>query len=253
MRTWQWVWLVGLLSTGAQVGCAGLGVGGAESAEATQRRDTTVVHEECDIDSSDAEKLDANGDGKADITIVRDGKRQLCRAVDLNFDGNIDAWAYFDEQEQIRRREFAFGRDKRIVEIRLYQSGRLKEMHRATTLGGKLDTWHLYDEGKLARTERDSDGDGAVDQWWEYPQPNKPSCPIIHSDVTGDGKPDPDSTVDVCKETGYAPPSREEQYKYKSPDFTRPGTLPTETEEKPDSGEEPAGEEEEPAVPKGEY
>ncbi len=47
-----------------------------------------IVHEECDITGSSAERLDANGDGRADITIVReDGRRRACRAADINFDG----------------------------------------------------------------------------------------------------------------------------------------------------------------------
>ena len=235
--------LVGaLLGGGLQLGCTGTSGQEAKSAEGgAVQRDNRVVHEECDIAASDAEKLDANGDGRADVTIVKRGGREACRAVDLNFDGKIDSWIYLDDRQVLRRREFAYGRDNRIVEIRLYKGGTLTEMHRATTMAGKLDTWHFYRAGKLARTERDADGDGTIDQWWEYPQPDKPKCPVIHSDVDGDGRPDPQASVDVCKDTDYVPPDRSEEYKYKSPDFSRPGSLPTESEEPADDAGEAEG------------
>jgi hypothetical protein len=38
-----------------------------------------------------------------------------------------------------------------------------------------------------------------VDQWWEYPDGRSEDCPLIHSDVDGDGHPDPGATVDVCQ------------------------------------------------------
>ncbi len=234
------VWV--LLGSGLQLGCTGTDQQEAQSAEgAAVQRDNRVVHEECDITASDAEKMDANGDGRADVTIVKRGGREACRAVDLNFDGKIDSWIYLDDRQVLRRREFAYGRDNRIVEIRLYQGGALTEMRRATTMAGKLDTWHFYQGGRLARTERDADGDGTIDQWWEYPQRDKPKCPVIHSDVDGDGRPDPQASVDVCKDTDYVPPDRSEDYKYKSPDFSRPGSLPTESEGPAEEGGEAEG------------
>jgi hypothetical protein len=223
-----------------QPGCSeSVSTDAKSAADAVTKRDNRVTHEPCDIESKDAEKLDGNGDGRADITIVKEGGREVCRAVDLNFDGNIDSWIYLDGAGKVRRREFAYGRDNRVVEIRKYKGGVLAEMDRVTTPGAHLDTWQFYEGGRLTRTERDSDGNGTVDQWWAYPQPDKPSCPIIHADLDGDGRPDPSADVDVCKETGYVPPDRG-KYKYKSPDFSRAEGLPTEndvTEEKPGTAE----------------
>ena len=134
----------------------------------------------------------------------------MCRAVDLNFDVKIDTWIYRDASGNVTRRENDYDRDGRVDEISIYQGGSLVESsRRATSLVGRLETWQLYLGGKLARTERDSDGDAHIDQWWEYPKPDQPDCPLIHSDVDGDGHPDPGATVDVCGEnSGYVPPER---------------------------------------------
>jgi hypothetical protein len=75
----------------------------------------------------------------------------------------------------------------------------LVEQRRSTSQAGKLDTWHFFEAGRLARTERDDNGDDYVDQWWEYPEQRSRDCPLIHSDVDGDGRPDPGATVDVCR------------------------------------------------------
>jgi hypothetical protein len=202
---------------------------GGKSADGITRRDTEVVHEECDLKTASAEKLDANSDGRPDVTIVKDGGRESCRAVDLNFDGKIDSWVYRDGSGQVRRREMDYDRDGRVEEIQIFRGGAIAEKHRATALANKLDTWHFYSGGRLARTERDSDGDAIIDQWWEYP---KPGCPLIHSDLNGDGRPDPNATVDYCKQTGYVPPERMPDRTPTSPTFEAPGALPTEVDSK---------------------
>lgn len=218
------------------VGCGGASAGavGAGNAGEVTRRDTKVQHAACDVESKSAERVDVNGDGQADVTIVRSGGAEVCRAVDLNFDGTVDAWVYRDGG-QVARRESDYDRDGRIDEIQIFKGGQLVEKHRATTLAGKLDTWQFYEQGRLARTERDSDGDAIVDQWWEYPKPDKPECPLIHSDIDGDGRPDPGATVDVCSEgTGYVPPERAAPKEAEGASFDSAGpAVPTEVEDKP--------------------
>lgn len=223
-----------------QSGCSQSVQAGAKSADGSpQRRDTRIVHEDCDIKS--AEKLDANADGKPDVWMVKSGGREVCRAVDLNFDGKIDGYSYFDGAGQLVRRERDYDRDGKIEEISLYKGGALVEQQRSTTLADRLDTWAFFQGGKLTRTERDSDGDAIVDQWWEF-TPGNDKCPMIHSDVDGDGRPDPGATIDYCKQTGYVPPSRGGAATTKHT-FERPGGLPEEMENKeapdPSGGETP--------------
>jgi hypothetical protein len=203
------------------------------------KRDTAVQHENCAIDSGSAEKIDANNDKRPDIFIVREGGREACRAVDLNFDGVIDSYTYNDAGGQVRRRENDYDRDGKIDEISVYKAGVIAQKDQATSVASRLDTWDFYQNGVLTRSERDSNGDGIIDQWWEYPNP---SCPMIHADVNNDGRPDPGATVDYCKETGYVPPERQGPKGAASPDFKRQEALPTELENKdnPDSKTEPA-------------
>lgn len=215
-------------------GCSsGSGVESKSADGTVTTRPIEIVHEECDIEGSGAEQLDANGDGRADVTSVKSGNTVACQAYDLNFDGKIDSWVYYDPSGQVRRRENDYDRDGRIDEISIFRAGVISEKHRATTLNNRLDTWDFFSAGKLARTERDSDGDAVVDQWWEYP---KPDCPLIHSDVDGDGRPDPGATIDYCKETGYVPPTRNQPRHPESPDFKPQEVLPTELETKPAEG-----------------
>ena len=225
---WQ-LWAVLLLGAGFQFGCNGAAGAGVNSAgNAITTRDTRVTHEACDVTSAEVQKIDANNDGKPDITIVSANGRELCRAVDLNFDGVIDAYSYFDASGQLRRRENDYDKDGQIDEITTFKGGQIAEKDQSTATAQHLDTWDFYQAGALVRTERDSNGDGVIDQWWEYP---KPGCPLIHADVNNDGRPDPGATIDYCKETGYVPPERADK-QVASPTFETKSSLPTETENK---------------------
>jgi hypothetical protein len=201
---WSWLLLIGL-----GIACARTGAGRkAASPPGPAPRDTRIVHEDCPVDDSSAVAEDVNGDGRPDRRTVSENGRVVCRGMDFNFDGVIDAWVYLDASGKVRRRESDYDRDGRIDEVAIYENGVLAERQRATTLSGKLDTWQHYQNGKVASAERDSNGDEYVDQWWEYPDQRSPDCPLIHSDVNGDGRPDPGATVDVCKDH-YQPTARD--------------------------------------------
>ncbi|MEO8178841.1 MAG: hypothetical protein ABI895_08415 [Deltaproteobacteria bacterium] len=198
-----------LLMSGIGVGCAGGSAGRrAEHGSGPVPRDTRIVHEECPVEDSGVVAEDVNGDGRPDRRTVSEDGHVVCRGLDFNFDGVIDAWVYLDPSGHVRRRESDYDRDGRIDEVAVYVNGVLSERQRATTLSGKMDTWQHYQNGKVASAERDSNGDEYVDQWWEYPPQRSADCPLIHSDVNGDGRPDPGATVDVCKDQ-YVPAARD--------------------------------------------
>lgn len=223
--TWLAIGSVAILCLGCNSN-----VGVRSAADAGGTRDTRVVHEPCDLNSSAAERLDADGDGRPEVTIVKEGGRRVCQAADLNLDGRIDVYSYFDESGALRRREYDFDHDGAIDEIIEYNAGVPVRSERATLLANRLDTWDFYENGVLKRTERDSNADAMIDQWWEYP---KPGCPLIHTDANQDGKPDPGTTIDYCKETGYVPPERQYYRQATGPDFQQPTGVPTEVENQP--------------------
>jgi hypothetical protein len=193
-----------LLAVGL-AGCAsggGLGVGGKGLAT---ERSRVIEHEPCDLESKSADRVDVNGDGRPDLTIVMHGSVEVCHAADLDFDGHIDMWSYFDASSKLRRRELDYDRDGTVDEIQLFKAGVIAEKRRSSTPAKRIDTWEFYNGGRLARAERDADGDGRVDQWWDY---RTPECPLIRTDSDGNGEPDAKSEVDYCKESGYKPPEQ---------------------------------------------
>jgi hypothetical protein len=171
-----------------------------------EKRDTEIKHEACDGNSASAVKVDVKGLGKPGITHVMKGDKEVCRIVDLNLDGNPDSFIYYEADGKTeRRRESDFDRDGRPDEIAISEHGQITLKLRETNFDNKLDTWDYYDAGRLAKSERDTDGDGIIDQWWTYNNPAKPKCAVVATDHNADGKPDPDSVVDLCGEAYVAP------------------------------------------------
>ena len=168
-------------------------------------RDTEIKHEPCDKDSATAQKIDVNGDGSPDIIHVASGGREVCRIVDLNLDGAVDAFIYYDAQGRERRRESDFDRDGRADEIARLQEGVVVLKERETNFDNKIDTWDYYEGDRLVRRERDSDGDKIIDQWWQFNDPTNVRCAVVSTDKNADGKPDPTSVVDLCGESYGAP------------------------------------------------
>jgi hypothetical protein len=183
------------------IGCSGAKEGNAKTPSA-DTLPVAIEHEACDTESSSAQKVDTNGDGKADLVRVMADGHEVCRMVDLNHDGKPDTYMYFDGSGAIRRRESDFDRDGHIDEIAYYEKGVPVRKDRETNLDGKLDTWDFYEGGKIHHRMRDSDGDGKVDQWWTWPNPDKIECAVIATDRNGDGKPDVNDVIDVCNPNG---------------------------------------------------
>lgn len=244
--------ITGAMLTAVVAGC-GLAATGqkAQIRARIEPRDTRVAHEDCAAAQAGASAEDINGDGRPDRRTATDGARPRCRTLDFNFDGAVDAWVYLDEVGQLRRREYDYDRDGIVDEVSLYRGGALVEQQRATSRAGKLDTWHFFNAGQVARTERDSNGDDYIDQWWEYPDRRSADCPLIHSDVDGDGQPDPGATVDVCRDR-YGTTAAEAE-RAGSADPSGVGELPTElpAQVERDSSAAPADAPESPA-PQGE-
>ncbi len=162
-------------------------------------RNTDITHDDCDLSSSSAKQLAVDDKGPA-IIIVMDGNHEACRAIDLNRDGAIDAFRYFDTNGRERRREGAFGRSGLPSEVSIFRAGVLVRKELETNADTRLDTWQYFEGGRLVREERDSTGDGYIDQWWTFNRPDMPDCAVVLSDENGDGKPEDSSRIDMCKD-----------------------------------------------------
>lgn len=164
-----------------------------------------IDHEACDPNSSSTEKTDANNDGRPEIISVMKNGREVCRISDINNDGKIDRYAYFDDQGRPRRLEVDYGFDGRMDEIVTLSEGVIVTKFWDMSLDGKLDTWQFYESGRLVKQDRDANGDGRVDEWWTYPDPTHLECAVVAYDRDADGRPDPGSQFDMCHPTDEEP------------------------------------------------
>jgi len=123
---------------------------------------------------------DRNHNGVIDTWTDMDGARPVMSRIDLNEDGKIDRWEYYDDKGQLAKVGFsrkddgkpdawAFaGADGRILRVEISSTGDEK----------KIDRWEHYDpsrvgpdgdaSGALVSAEEDTNGDGRPDKWETY-------------------------------------------------------------------------------------
>jgi len=123
---------------------------------------------------------DRNHNGVIDTWTDMDGTRPVMSRIDLNEDGKIDRWEYYDEKGQLAKVGFsrkddgkpdawAFaGADGKVVRMEISSTGDEK----------KIDRWEHYDPSRstasgdissaLVSAEEDTDGDGRPDKWETY-------------------------------------------------------------------------------------
>ena len=165
-----------------------------------ETRDIEIKHEPCEPNGHTTKVYKADDPLSSNVhsyvTHVFDGSKEICWLGDLNGDGKVDIYTYFDDGGAIRRRESGYTVSNAIDEITLYKGGAIDVVERDTTFDGKLDTWDFYEGGKLARRERDKTGEGRVDEWWTFNPPGGDNASIIQADPRT-GKPDPTQRLDI--------------------------------------------------------
>ena len=72
-------------------------------------------------------------------------RKKIRTEKDLDGDGRIDTWNYYDGAEKLVRKE------------------------RDVKGSGKVDYWEYWEGGAIDRIGEDLDGDGAVDRWTKGP------------------------------------------------------------------------------------
>ena len=138
---------------------------------------------------------DANKNGTIDTWTDMDGKTPLRSRIDLDEDGKIDRWEYYDNRGSLAKVGFSrrqngtpdawaySGPDGKVARVEISSVG--DDM--------KLDRWEAYEQGVLIRAEEDTNADGRVDKWETYADS---ALKTASMDENGDGKPDRRLTYD---------------------------------------------------------
>ena len=143
---------------------------------------------------------DANKDGRPDIINVlkkihkKEGsKREFdlqlhVKMMDLNRDGNIDVWRFYDDKGAVVKEEVDLDFDGRIDVVNYYVGGVIRRKEFDVRFDERTDRWKHYDEeGVLILLEEDRNNNGSPDYWEHY---TKGVLERIEKDTSGDGKPD---------------------------------------------------------------
>jgi len=124
--------------------------------------------------------FDRNRNGVIDTWIDMNGTRPVQSRIDLNEDGKIDRWEYYDANGQLARVGFSrkdngkpdawayADPDGKVIRVEISSTGDEK----------RIDRWEHYDRalagpngdptGALMSVEEDTNGDGRPDKWETY-------------------------------------------------------------------------------------
>jgi hypothetical protein len=110
---------------------------------------------------------DHDGDGRIDIrTYMRHG-RPVRLEADVNRDGFVERWEYYDARGALLRIGGSTqddGREDTWVRV----EGTRRFVDVASARDGWIDRHEVYEAGTLVRAECDSNRDGLVDRWEEF-------------------------------------------------------------------------------------
>ena len=132
---------------------------------------------------------DRDKNGRIDTWTDMDGTRPLRTRIDLDEDGKIDRWEYYDDKGALLRVGFSRKQDGK-VDAWAYSApdGTLGRVEISSTGDEKkIDRREFYDAGGLVRAEEDADGNGRVDRWETYENGGLKTAAM---DENGDGIPD---------------------------------------------------------------
>lgn len=145
----------------------------------------------------DIRSFDINGDKKPDIINVykrlKNDKgetetRIFVKEMDLNHDGKIDVYRYYDERGAVAKEEFDVDFDGKLDTVDFYRGGRIYKKELCFKFDEKPNIWKYYDEkDNLIKLEEDQDGDGNVDYWEFY---SNSVLERVEKDTDKDGRPD---------------------------------------------------------------
>jgi hypothetical protein len=122
-----------------------------------------------DRDTRSAIRLDDDTDldGRIDLRTYLQQGRAVRLEADVNSDGFVDRWEYYDRGGRLLRVGRSSAGDGR-VDTWATQDGRTMYVEISTRRDGGLDRHEVYQGEVLVRTEIDTNQDGLVDQWQDF-------------------------------------------------------------------------------------
>jgi antitoxin component YwqK of YwqJK toxin-antitoxin module len=132
---------------------------------------------------------DRNKNGRIDTWTAMDGTKPLRTRIDLDEDGKIDRWEYYDDKGGLAKVGFSRKNDGK-VDAWAYAApdGKLSRVEISSTGDEQtIDRWEFYEGGNLVRAEEDFDRNGRVDRWETYANGVLETAAM---DENGDGRPD---------------------------------------------------------------
>ena len=136
--------------------------------------------------------VDAEKDGKPNITSYMDGTTFLRIEIDKNEDGKVDRWEYYGPEQKLEKVGFSRS-DDGIPDAWAFQGpdGSVARVEISTRRDGEPNRTEFYENGALIRAEEDTDRDGRVDKWEKY---ESGALASVSFDTTKSGK--PTTTID---------------------------------------------------------
>jgi antitoxin component YwqK of YwqJK toxin-antitoxin module len=114
-------------------------------------------------------KVDRNYDGLVDRLEIYDAQGVITRAEsDINGDGKIDEWVYYEEGAPVKGEKDINGDGEPDTTLAYDLKGIIIRGESDTNGDGKIDEWVYYEAGKPVKAEKDTNKDGKPDTWLTY-------------------------------------------------------------------------------------
>jgi hypothetical protein len=138
-----------------------------------------------------------NKSGKNDSVLYTEGSRVRRVELDLNGDGKVDRWDFYDERGKLQKVGLS-QRDDGVMDAEAFytDAGVLAEIRISTKRDGHYDRTEFYENNVLVRSADDTNGDGKPHKWDTYrlephstPGVSPYSISSTAIDETGAGRP----------------------------------------------------------------
>ena len=139
---------------------------------------------------------DFNKNGKVDTWTQMDGARPVSARQDLDEDGRMDRWEYYNDAGTLVKVGLS-RRDRGTPDTWAYPdaAGQIERVEVSSTADeNKIDRWERYAGNVLVKAEEDTNADGRPDKWEEYEAGTLKTAAF---DEDRDGTPDRRLTYDT--------------------------------------------------------